>query len=32
MKIDTSKIPNFDGLSKEQKDALIAMEFPDAPD
>lgn len=32
MKIDTSKIPNFDALSKEQKDALSAMEFPDTPD
>lgn len=32
MKIDTSKIPNFDTLPEEAKAAIIGMEFADAPD
>lgn len=32
MKIDTSKIPNFDNLPEETKAAIVGMEFEDAPD
>lgn len=32
MKIDTSKIPNFDTLPEDAKAAIIGMEFADAPD
>ena len=32
MKIDTKQIPNFDTLPDEAKDAILAMEFADAPD
>lgn len=32
MKIDTSKIPNFDTLPEEAKAAILGMEFADAPD
>ena len=32
MKIDTTKIPNFDTLPDEAKKAILAMEFADAPD
>ena len=32
MKIDTTKIPNFDTLPEESKAAILAMEFADAPD
>lgn len=32
MKIDTTKIPNFDTLPQDVKDAIVAMEFADAPD
>lgn len=32
MKIDTAKIPNFDTLPDEAKNAILAMEFADAPD
>ncbi len=32
MKIDTSMIPNFDALPDEAKNAILAMEFADAPD
>lgn len=32
MKVDTSKIPGFDGMTAEQKAAISALEFPDAPD
>lgn len=32
MKIDTSKIPNFDALPEEAKAAIEGMEFADAPD
>ena len=32
MKIDTTKIPNFDALPDEAKNAILAMEFADAPD
>lgn len=32
MKIDTTKIPNFENLPDEAKNAIIAMEFADAPD
>lgn len=32
MKIDTSKIPNFDALPDEAKEAIQGMEFADAPD
>jgi hypothetical protein len=32
MKIDTTLIPNFDELPEEEKTAILAMEFADAPD
>lgn len=32
MKIDTKQIPNFDTLPDEAKNAILAMEFADAPD
>lgn len=32
MKIDTTKIPNFDNLPDEAKKAILGMEFADAPD
>jgi hypothetical protein len=32
MKIDTAKIPNFDTLPDEAKNAILSMEFADAPD
>jgi hypothetical protein len=32
MKIDTNLIPNFDALPEEAKDAILGMEFADAPD
>lgn len=32
MKIDITKIPNFDTLPDEAKNAILAMEFADAPD
>ena len=32
MKIDTAKIPNFDSLPDEAKNAILAMEFAEAPD
>ena len=32
MKIDTKLIPNFDTLPEEAKNAILAMEFADAPD
>jgi hypothetical protein len=32
MRIDTTKIPNFDNLPEEAKNAILAMEFADAPD
>ena len=32
MKIDTAKIPGFDALPEEAKQAILAMEFEDAPD
>ncbi len=32
MKIDTTLIPNFDDLPEEAKEAILAMEFADAPD
>lgn len=32
MKIDTTLIPNFDTLPDEAKNAILAMEFADAPD
>ena len=32
MKIDTSLIPNFDELPDEAKEAILRMEFADAPD
>ena len=32
MKIDTKQIPNFDTLPEEAKNAILAMEFADAPD
>lgn len=32
MKIDTTKIPNFDTLPSEAQAAILAMEFDDAPD
>ena len=32
MKIDTSKIPNFETLPEEAKAAILGMEFADAPD
>lgn len=32
MKIDTNLIPNFDTLPDEAKNAILAMEFADAPD
>ena len=32
MKIDTTKIPNFETLPKEAQDAILAMDFADAPD
>lgn len=32
MKIDTSKIPNFDNLPDDVKNAIVAMEFADVPD
>ena len=32
MRIDTAKIPNFDTLPEEAKNAILAMEFADAPD
>ena len=32
MKIDTTAIPNFDSLPQEAKDAILNMEFADAPD
>lgn len=32
MKIDTKQIPNFDTLPEEVKNAILAMEFADAPD
>ena len=32
MKIDTTKIPNFDALPDEAKEAILAMDFADAPD
>ena len=32
MKIDTTQIPNFDTLPDEAKNAILAMEFADAPD
>lgn len=32
MKIDTAKIPNFDALPDEAKNAILGMEFADVPD
>lgn len=32
MKIDTTQIPNFDTLPDEAKNAILAMDFADAPD
>lgn len=32
MKIDTTLIPNFDELPEEAKNAILGMEFADAPD
>ena len=32
MKIDTTKIPNFDALPEEAREAILAMDFADAPD
>ena len=32
MKIDITQIPNFDTLPDEAKNAILAMEFADAPD
>ena len=32
MRIDTTKIPNFDTLPDEAKNAILEMEFADAPD
>lgn len=32
MKIDTTMIPNFDKLPQEAQDAILGMEFADAPD
>ena len=32
MKIDTSKIPNFDALPKEARDAISGMDFADPVD
>ena len=32
MKVDITKIPNFDSLPDEAKTAILAMEFADAPD
>jgi len=32
MKIDITKIPNFDALPQEARDAILGMEFDDAPD
>lgn len=32
MKIDTTMIPNFDALPEEAKEAILSMEFDDAPD
>jgi hypothetical protein len=32
MKIDTAQIPNFDTLPEDAKNAILAMEFADAPD
>lgn len=32
MKIDTTKIPNFDTLPQDVQDAITAMDFADAPD
>lgn len=32
MKIDVTTIPNFDTLPEETKNAILAMEFADAPD
>lgn len=32
MKIDTTKIPNFDNLPDDAKKAILGMEFADAPD
>lgn len=31
MKIDTTKIPGFDALTEEQKNAISGMSFPDEP-
>lgn len=31
-KIDTAKIPNFDALPEDAKNAILGMEFADAPD
>ena len=32
MKIDTTKIPNFDNLPDDAKEAILGMDFADAPD
>lgn len=32
MKINTSQIPNFDALPEDAKNAILGMEFADAPD
>lgn len=32
MKIDTTKIPNFDALPEEAKAAILGMDFAEAPD
>lgn len=32
MKIDTTQIPNFDALPDDTKNAILGMEFADAPD
>ena len=32
MKINTNLIPNFDALPEEAKEAILGMEFADAPD
>ena len=32
MKIDTTQIPNFDALPDDAKNAILGMEFADAPD
>ena len=32
MKIDTSKIPNFDALPQEAREAITGMEFADPVD